>query len=113
MSVQPSNGAPVVTPSKVATNMRQRSSKINKRENRRRKGDQQSCSGSDGALQPCPVPVPAGYERWRWCMAAVCLLSLVGSTLALATSGHEGHCKHQHPKAHEIVLSVTTYLSHV
>uniref|UniRef100_A0AAG5CW60 Leishmanolysin-like peptidase n=1 Tax=Anopheles atroparvus TaxID=41427 RepID=A0AAG5CW60_ANOAO len=114
MSVKPSERAPVVTPTKQATNMRQRSSKINKRDHRRRKGTERR-DGDDGGWQLCPAAIAtAGYERWRWSMVAVCLLSIVGSTLAMvATSGHDGHCKHQHPKAHEVIHGVQLEPHHV
>uniref|UniRef100_A0A182TXY4 Uncharacterized protein n=1 Tax=Anopheles melas TaxID=34690 RepID=A0A182TXY4_9DIPT len=68
-------------------------SEINKREHWRRKTGGSWLHGR---------PACSRLERCAATVATVGLLWLaVGSTLAVASSVHDGHCKHQHPKAHE------------
>uniref|UniRef100_A0A8W7PT85 Uncharacterized protein n=1 Tax=Anopheles coluzzii TaxID=1518534 RepID=A0A8W7PT85_ANOCL len=68
-------------------------SEINKREHWRRKTGGSWLHGR---------PACSRLERCAATVVTVGLLCLaVGSTLVVASSVHDGHCKHQHPKAHE------------
>uniref|UniRef100_A0A182SB78 Uncharacterized protein n=1 Tax=Anopheles maculatus TaxID=74869 RepID=A0A182SB78_9DIPT len=76
-------------------------SEINKREPWRRKSE-----ASTGSGWSPHGPAISRLERWASSSAMVGLLWLaIGCTLAVASTVHDGHCKHQHPKAHEVSVA--------
>uniref|UniRef100_A0A182M858 Uncharacterized protein n=1 Tax=Anopheles culicifacies TaxID=139723 RepID=A0A182M858_9DIPT len=77
-------------------------SEINKREHWRRKTDSNTGSGWPHGSAISRI------DRLVSSVATVGLLwlAIIGCTLAVASSVHDGHCKHLHPKAHEAAQTV-------
>ncbi|XP_050084903.1 leishmanolysin-like peptidase [Anopheles aquasalis] len=77
-------------------------SEINNHENWRRKRNRKAGGPSSAYSTP-----------WSIGIGIVCLFSIVCGALAFTGSLHDGHCKHQHPKAHEVIHGVQLEPLHV